>query len=108
YIDRLKEFPIGSVNLSLDTLDRENFFQITKRDQFDQVFSIYRMLMERELRVKINMVVMKGINDHEIPDFVRLAEKEDVSVRFIEAMPFNAHDGNHDQFLDIGAIEEVV
>src|SRR5690606_27605429 len=105
YIDRLKDFSIGSVNLSLDSMDRENFFRITKRDQFEAVFSIYHQLLGRGIRVKVNKVVMKGINDHEIPDFVRLAEKDDVSVRFIEAMPFNAHDGNHDQFMDCKTIE---
>jgi len=57
------------------------------------------MAINAGINTKINMVVMKGINDHEIIDFIHMADKYGVEVRFIEAMPFNQFDGNKSLFL---------
>jgi cyclic pyranopterin phosphate synthase len=89
FLPRLKEFGINQINLSLDSLSRENFHKITRRDEFNNVMETFRQLLALDFKVKINAVVMDGINDHEIIDLAKLAQKYPVSVRFIEEMPFN-------------------
>jgi cyclic pyranopterin phosphate synthase len=92
-LDDLIEAGISSVNISLDSFDRGVFLRLTGRDEFDRVFSSIQAaikakpVMKKNLRVKINMVPLRGINDNEIPDFALFARDNDVSVRFIELMP---------------------
>lgn len=81
-----------SLNISLDTLRAGTFFKLTRRDLFEQVMKNIRLMMERGFSVKVNMVVMKGVNDHEINDFIEWTKTEPIQVRFIEFMPFK---GNH-------------
>ena len=88
HLDGLIDAGSQSLNISLDTFDAERFRRITRRDGFDTVWSNIRMAMERGLRVKVNMVVMRGVNDDEILRFVELTEHHDIHVRFIEFMPF--------------------
>ena len=84
---------IKSVNLSLDSLDRERFFDITRRDLFDRVMMTYRKLVNSKINVKTNMVVMDGRNIEDIYPMLELTKYDDVSVRFIEEMPFNGTEG---------------
>lgn len=79
------------VNVSLDSLTRETFLRITRRDLLD---SVLRGL-EAAGRwfsgpVKVNTVLLRGLNDHEIPTFAELARAHDFVVRFIEFMPLDA------------------
>ncbi len=92
FIPVLKDAGISSVNVSLDTLDKEKFFKITKRNVFDKVWNNIQLLINEGFHVKVNTVVMRGINDNEIPDFIEWTKATPVHVRFIEFMPF---DGNH-------------
>ncbi|KAF8819245.1 radical SAM domain-containing protein [Cardiosporidium cionae] len=93
YLPLLKEVGLNSLNISLDTLIPAKYILISRRKGFDKVWhSIESVLAENFCQVKINCVVIKGFNDHEINDFVALTEKWPVHVRFIEFMPF---DGNH-------------
>ncbi len=96
---RVKEFlpsflaaNLHSLNVSLDTLVRQKFEQITRRDQFETIWSNIELLLQHDFHVKLNMVVMKGINDNEINDFIGLTKDLPLHIRFIEFMPF---DGNH-------------
>lgn len=89
YLDEMKAIGIDGVNLSLDSLDKENFHKITRRDEFKTVMKTLNGLLERGIDTKINMVVMDGRNDHEIVDMASLAMNQPISVRFIEEMPFN-------------------
>jgi molybdenum cofactor biosynthesis protein A len=89
HLDELWRMGIRSVNLSLDTLDRDRFHQITRRDEFESTWRTLQSLLEKGFEVKINAVVMDGKNSEDIIPFVRLTEKLPVSVRFIEEMPFN-------------------
>jgi cyclic pyranopterin phosphate synthase len=93
-IPKLKEMGIGTINLSLDTLDKERFFKITRRDQYEQVMETFDALLEHGIKTKINAVVMEGQNIEDIIPMVALTQKHDVSVRFIEEMPFNG-EGSH-------------
>lgn len=95
-LDAMVEAGLTGVNLSLDTLDPYQFQIMTRRKGLDAVQrSIDRILEMNALgagiKLKINCVVMRGLNDREILDFVELGREKDIEVRFIEYMPF---DGN--------------
>ena len=89
YIPQLKEYGIKSVNLSLDTLDKDRFFKITRRNSFDKVMKTLDSLLQHNIKVKINTVVMEGENIEDIIPLVTLTKDLSVDVRFIEEMPFN-------------------
>lgn len=91
FIDTLKEFGVNNINVSLDTLVKEKFKNITLRDHFEVVYNNILLLIKEGFKVKINAVLMKGVNDNEIIDFINFTKDLPVSVRFIEFMPF---DGN--------------
>ena len=92
YIPRLKASGIKSVNLSLDTLNPERFFSITRRRSFDKVMKTLDSLLKHKITVKINTVVMEDQNIEDIIPLVLLTKKLPVDVRFIEEMPFNGTD----------------
>lgn len=89
YVQQLKDIGIDSVNLSLDTLDRHRFHQITRRDELPKVMHCLEALLEAGLDTKINMVVMEGQNEQDILPMARLAKDVPITVRYIEEMPFN-------------------
>ena len=80
---------IQNINLSIDSLQKEKFFQITRRDVFPEVYKTFELLEQSNLTLKLNVVVQAGFNTDEINDFVALTKEKDVAVRFIEEMPFN-------------------
>ena len=92
FMDAMKAAGLRKVNVSLDTLNPETFLFLTKRDLFDRVRLNIDLLLAEGFEVKVNAVVMRGVNDHEIVDFVRWTVGCGVHVRFIEFMPFQ---GNH-------------
>lgn len=94
HIPELKKLGIGSVNLSLDTLDKNRFKLITRRDEFEPVMKTFRLLLEHEIPVKINAVVMEEKNIDDIIPLIELTRHNNVEVRFIEEMPFNG-EGTH-------------
>lgn len=88
HIEALKQANIKKINLSLDTLVSSKFHSITLRDQFEKVIANLHLLLNHDFTVKVNVVLMKGFNDNEIIDFVKLTQFLPVSIRFIEFMPF--------------------
>jgi cyclic pyranopterin phosphate synthase len=88
YIQTCKEAGLQSINVSLDTLHAARFLALTKRDQFHQVKRNIDLLLQQNFSVKVNMVVMKGLNENEINDFVRWTYATPIHIRFIEFMPF--------------------
>ncbi|WP_026730255.1 GTP 3',8-cyclase MoaA [Flavobacterium denitrificans] len=88
HIDVLKQFKVKKINLSLDTLVSSKFHSITLRNQFEKVIDNLHLLLNNDFHVKVNVVLMKGFNDNEIVDFVKLTQFLPISVRFIEFMPF--------------------
>ena len=93
----LKKLGIRSVNLSLDTLDRERFFQITRRDEFGSVMETFEQLLRHGISTKINTVVMQGQNEQDLIPLAMLTKANPVSVRFIEEMPFNGEGAHYQQ-----------
>lgn len=91
FVDILKEAKVHSLNISLDTLQADKFHTMTRRDGFQKVFENINLMISRDFHVKVNVVVMKGMNDQEINDFIAWTKNVPVHVRFIEFMPF---DGN--------------
>lgn len=94
HIKELKALGIASVNLSLDTLDVERFNKITRRDEFAKTWNTLQLLLENGIPVKINSVVMEDKNIEDIIPMVELTRNKNISVRFIEEMPFNG-EGSH-------------
>lgn len=94
-VPELKKLGIRSVNLSLDTLDRNRFFSIAKRDELPKVLETLDQLLTHDIDVKINAVVMDGKNTQDILPLVELTKELPVSVRFIEEMPFNGGDSHY-------------
>ena len=88
FIPQLLQLGIRSVNLSLDTLDRERFFQITRRDELPVVLQTMHTMLKHHFKVKINAVILQGINDADIISLAELTQDLKVDVRFIEEMPF--------------------
>ena len=93
YASELKRAGLKRVNVSLDTLDEDKFERITRRRKLSHVLEGIEAARACGLNpVKINMVVMRGVNDGEIIDFARLSLSQGWHVRFIELMPFNSED----------------
>ena len=84
----LKKAGLNRVNISLDTLNKEKFKEITRGGDINKVLSAIEKCISINLKpVKINTVLMKGINDDEIEDFINLTKDMPLHVRFIELMP---------------------
>jgi cyclic pyranopterin phosphate synthase len=99
YLEDLKRLNISGINLSLDTLDKERFYKITRRDVFDDVMETYfALIAHQHFNTKINAVVMDNQNIEDIIPMVELTKNHPVGVRFIEEMPFNGS-GAHYQDL---------
>lgn len=109
---RLNEFAadlqaagLRSINISLDTLQAEKFLLLTKRDNFQKVYDNIHHMAQLGLRVKVNVVAMKGVNDNEINDFVALTRDLPLHIRFIEFMPFT---GNHWDHVKVIGLQEIL
>ncbi|GAA5961849.1 hypothetical protein JCM3765_004095 [Sporobolomyces pararoseus] len=92
HLPSLVEAGLTHLNISLDTLDEHKYELMTRRRAFNKVMETLevakRLRDDKGLRVKINCVVIKGLNDMEVPSFIELGKKEDLTTRFIEYMPF--------------------
>ncbi len=88
---RLAEAGLTRVNISLDTLDRARFKEMTRRDRLvDVLDGIDAAKAAGLVPVKINSVLMRGVNDHEAPALLHWAMENDLQLRFIEQMPLDA------------------
>ncbi|OGE53472.1 hypothetical protein PENARI_c007G11603 [Penicillium arizonense] len=101
-LDHMIEAGLTGVNLSLDTLDPFQFQIMTRRSGFEAVMkSIDRILEINQsgagIKLKINCVVMRGLNDREIIPFVEMCREKPIEVRFIEYMPFDGNKWNQDK-----------
>lgn len=105
FLPILQQAGIRSVNISLDTLQADKFMLMTRRNLFQQVKNNIALLLRSDIQVKVNMVVMKGLNENEIPDFVAWTKEEPVHVRFIEFMPFS---GNHWSSNRVYSLQEIL
>ena len=96
-LDFLSDTNCKHINISLDSLTKETFTRITRRDNFDKVLDSVLSAKRLGFHVKINTVLMKGINDHEIFDFIKFSAENDVEVRFLELMSIGQVSGSKDK-----------
>lgn len=109
YADELKSAGLSRVNISLDTLNKEKFKEITHFDLFDEVINSINRAVEIGFDpVKINVVVVRGINDDEILDFVEFVKDKPLIVRFIELMPFRKNNWNEKKFISSAEIRQII
>ncbi len=111
YARSLREAGLKRVNVSLDSLKRERFEAITGGDHLEKVLDGLEEAERAGLEpVKINVVVVKGLNDDEVADFALLTKKKPYHVRFIEYMPFSTggDDSCGDIFVSAGAVKEAI
>ncbi len=94
-IPTLKKIGIRTINLSLDSFDKDRFYEITRRDEFDKVLHTFEQLLFHGINTKINAVVMEGKNIEDIIPLAKLTKEHPVSIRFIEEMPFNGTGSNY-------------
>ncbi|KZF24022.1 molybdopterin cofactor [Xylona heveae TC161] len=112
-LDSMVEAGLTGVNLSLDTLDPFQFQIMTRRKGLDAVMkSIDRILEMNRLgagiKLKINCVVMRGINEREILPFVEMGRDKEVEVRFIEYMPFDGNKWSKGKMLSYGEMLDII
>ncbi len=87
----LRDAGLRRISFSLDSLDRENFRKITGRDGLGELLASIRLAQELGLHpIKINAVIIRGVNDHEIEELAEFGRKNEVSFRFIEFMPLDS------------------
>jgi cyclic pyranopterin phosphate synthase len=103
----LKRAGLKRINISLDSLKRERFYRITRRDDFDRVWAGIEEAMTVDLfPIKINMVAIKEVNDDEIEAFARLTLRLPLTIRYIEYMPSgNGEDWKESDVLTIPQIK---
>lgn len=112
-LEGMVEAGLTGVNLSLDTLDPWQFQIMTRRKGFDAVMkSIERVLELNKLgagiKLKINSVVMRGVNDGEIIPFVEMTREKEIEVRFIEYMPFDGNKWNRGKMFSYSEMLDLI
>jgi cyclic pyranopterin phosphate synthase len=100
-LESLIEAGLNRLNISLDSLDRDTYKKITGKDSLSDVLEAVDRAESSGAfgHVKINVVVMRGINDHEIPRFAQWALPRKIDLRFIEFMPANSPGWGEDLFV---------
>ena len=90
----MKSAGVQRLNISIDSLDLQNFQRITRRGGMTRVLAGIAAAERAGFPIKLNMVVMRGVNDHEVVDFAALTLKKTYTVRFIEFMPSGGEEGD--------------
>ena len=108
FIETFKEAGIKTVNISIDSLVKDKFNKITRRDYFDIVQKNIDLLLEEKFNVKLNVVLIKSFNNNEIIDFISLTKSKNIQVRFIEFMPFSGNQWDKSKLVSYAEIIETV
>jgi molybdenum cofactor biosynthesis protein A len=104
FIDTFKEAGISTLNVSIDSLKKEKFNEITRRNYFDKLIENLELLEINGFNVKLNVVVIKNFNDNEIIDFIELTKDRNIQIRFIEFMPFDGNQWNREKLVSYAEI----
>ncbi len=97
FINTFKLAGIKSVNVSLDSLDEKSFNNISRRSYFNKIKANIDLLLQHNFHLKLNVVVIKDLNEHEIPAFIEWSNAKNIHIRFIEFMPFDGNNWNWDK-----------
>jgi GTP 3',8-cyclase len=107
FAEPLRAAGVRRINVSLDTLDRESFARLTRRDSLPQVLEGLAAAKAAGLRVKLNTVALKGVNEHEIADLVAWAHGQGFEATLIEVMPLgDVEEDRIDHYLPLVAVQE--
>ncbi|HEX4043160.1 MAG TPA: GTP 3',8-cyclase MoaA [Xanthobacteraceae bacterium] len=105
YADALATAGVRRLNVSLDTLDPEKFRAVTRWGSLDQVMAGIDAAQAAGLKIKINAVALKGINDDELPGLIEWAHGRDMDLTLIEVMPLGEiGEGRLDQYLPLSLV----
>ena len=112
-LDAMVEAGLTGVNISLDTLDPFQFQLLTRRQGFEAVMKSINRVQEMNkvgagVKLKINAVAMRGLNDHQILPFVEKTRDEDIEVRFIEYMPFGGNKWSENKMLPYSEMLDII
>lgn len=108
YISDIKIAGVKSINVSLDSLDSSKFKTLTKVDYFHKVWNNILLLTQTGLHVKINVVLIRGVNDNEIIDFIEITKELPIHIRFIELMPFSGNNWKRENVVSYHEILNIV
>lgn len=108
YFDIFQDIGLRKINISFDTLEKSKSVFITKRDYFDRIMKNLNMAIDYDFDIKLNIVLIKGVNDMEINDFVELTRDQNLGVKFIEFMPFKGNKWDWDKGVSEEEILETV
>jgi len=108
-LHKLQRAGLNVINISLDSLNKNRFIEITRRDALDCVLEAVDCVLKSGCsHLKINCVVMRGINEDEILDFVKLTIDQPIEMRFIEFMPFDGNQWNESQLVSYYEILDLI
>lgn len=104
YLPLFKEKEMKSINISLDTLSKKKFHEITRRDQFDRVMNNIYATLNAGIQPRINVVLLRDFNENEINDFIELTRDMPLIIRFIEFMPFEGNEWKTEKLVSLASI----
>ncbi|MFW2331358.1 MAG: GTP 3',8-cyclase MoaA [Nitrospinota bacterium] len=108
-IPKLDSAGLRTINISLDSLKRDKYLKITKKDKLADVLSGIEMALQSNIkRVKLNMVVIQGLNDDELLDFAKLTYDYPLQVRFIEYMPVRGSNWDKKLLLSMDKVQDQI
>ena len=90
FIPVVRQARIDAVNLSIDSFNPETFKRVTGHDMLGEVMDVLHLLLESGIRVKVNAVAMRGVNDQDMPSFLKVIRDFPIDLRFIEFMPMGS------------------
>lgn len=108
FIETFKEAGINTVNISIDSLQKDKFNAITRREYFEIVQKNIDLLLKEKFNVKLNVVLVKLFNDNEILDFISLTKNATIQIRFIEFMPFSGNQWDKSKLVSYAEIMETI
>ena len=108
FIETFKEAGIKTVNISIDSLVKDKFNKITRREYFDIVQKNIDLLLQEKFNIKLNVVLIKSFNNNEILDFIAITKNQKIQVRFIEFMPFSGNQWDKSKLVSYAEIMETV
>lgn len=107
FADDLRAAGVRRVNISLDTLDRQTFARLARRDSLPQVLDGIAAAREAGLAVKLNTVALKGVNEAELPDLIAWAHARGFAATLIEVMPLGeVEEDRFDHYLPLSIVRE--
>jgi cyclic pyranopterin phosphate synthase len=108
HLKALKDIGIKRINVSLDTMSKALFYHVTGSRKFDAVKEAIHQALQEGFKIKINMVVLRGLNDGEINQFIDTFVERSAEVRFIEFMPLCGSGWNGDYFFPYEKIKRTI